>query len=290
MNFSLWSPAVICRGVQPDSRSPSAGEHCEEGRSFPSADHEPKADQAAVLHGRQLSKSQITLCQREGRTPTLLFSGDAKFGNVKMYQGFHLHKSLLKFLEMVHLKCVFCHYLLSIMLFQNLALNHTMKVDLYLVKERNKQVWKEQIRVSKYLQNFWVNSPFNSDVLKSRTHPSFKCECIYSVILLHMLSCSFKNTTSKDLNQFNWKFTCPSYFLLLLTSYCRHTVFFSFFFFLSTFMVNEWTKFWWLKYTTIKTFTLCILGAFFFWPLSLVMHSCFIIFFFILWIKPYMYP
>lgn len=89
------------------------------------------------------------------------------------------------------------------MLFQNLAFYHTMKVDLRLVKEQNKQVWKERIRVSKYLQNFGVNSPFNSDMVKSRTRPSFKCECIYSVILLQMVSYSFKNTTSKDLNQIN---------------------------------------------------------------------------------------
>lgn len=68
IEFPLCSPAVICRGVQPDGRSPSAGEHCEEGRSFPSADHEPKADQAGGLHRKQLSKPQIV--QLERRTPS----------------------------------------------------------------------------------------------------------------------------------------------------------------------------------------------------------------------------
>lgn len=92
-----------------------------------------------------------------------------------------------------------------------------------------KQVWNELIRVSK-LHLFGVNCPFISDVVKSRTRPSYKCECIYSVILLQMLKYSYKKSTSKDLNQFNWKFTRPQAFL---TSYCRHAMFWS------TFMVNE---------------------------------------------------
>lgn len=142
--FPLWSPAVVRRGVQPDVRSPSAGEHREEGRSCASADHEPKADQAGVLHRRQLSKRQIKPCQRAGRTPALAVN--ANFSNVKMYQGFDLHTYLPKFLRdssypVSIYSLLWCSKPILFYFY------HTMKVDGFAVDARK----KDDIRVSRYL-------------------------------------------------------------------------------------------------------------------------------------------
>lgn len=62
LSFSLFCSG-ICGGVQHDGGSSSAGERCEEGGPRAPAGHEPKAHQASVLQGRQLSKSLIATAQ-----------------------------------------------------------------------------------------------------------------------------------------------------------------------------------------------------------------------------------
>lgn len=64
MHFSLQpTPPGICGVVQHDGRSSSAGEHCEEGGPCAPTDLEPKAHQASVMQGRQLSKSLTARAQ-----------------------------------------------------------------------------------------------------------------------------------------------------------------------------------------------------------------------------------
>lgn len=113
IEFPLCSPAVICRGVQPDGRSPSAGEHCEEGRSFPSADHEPKADQAGGLHRKRLSKPQITLLSKSSS------SGERQVRSCEDVSGFSLAQISPEILK---------------------GIVHLTNVDLHLVQMKVKQV------------------------------------------------------------------------------------------------------------------------------------------------------